>query len=78
MIVNVEEVGEVMSKRRAQGRAVREGIMGYRPTGGVGRGTERELECLLEVGDVVRREGTKTGLIGGRWSWGKVCKEGRE
>lgn len=51
------------------------GIIGYRPTDDFGRGAERELECLLEVGDVVRREGTTTGLISGSWSCGEVCEE---
>ena len=55
------------------------GKIGNGGTGGFvvddGGGTGRERECILEVGDVVRREGTEIGLIGGRWSCGEVCEE---
>jgi hypothetical protein len=46
-------------------------------TGGLvdnGGGTGRERECILEVSDVVRREGTEIGLIGGRESCGEYTK----
>jgi hypothetical protein len=57
------------------------GIIGNGGTGGFavdnGGGTGRERECILEVGDVARREGTEIGLIAERWSCGcgEVCEE---
>lgn len=45
------------------------GLIGNGGTGGFvdsGGGTGRERVCILEVGDVVRREGADIGLIGGR------------
>jgi len=53
--------------------------MGNGGTGGFvadnGGGTGRERECILEVGDVARREGREIGLMGGRWSCGEACEE---
>jgi hypothetical protein len=48
------------------------GIGGFIDNGG---GTGRVRECILEVGDVERREGTEIGLIGGRESCGEVYED---
>jgi hypothetical protein len=62
-------------------RSVRPGVE-YNGHGGTvgfvdnGRGTGRERECILEFGDVARREGTEVGPIGGRESRGQIYEEG--